>query len=266
MDKRIEIVDALLDLSRASKRVARLISQGAFGNLKEELPTITVGNSKEIIDIDLFEKWPAADYRCPAFSANLDDLTVLEWSANNAPVTVSHKNAKRIDLIAGGAYPFTHDQPANVRVLNSTDNPDAKYDVGVIWETAEFLDDPTITILTMAKCCHKIYIRFRPWTSRDGAFTSGVVNRAFAHLVINMDHKVKHQVIRPLATYEQIIKNSHLPIHERRINTTQPEEFFSTNTEVMRVLCERTWGKIDTDQALKIMATDSVDYVLGYSV
>ncbi len=96
---------------------------------------------------------------------------------------------------------------------------------------------------------------------------ASTINKAFAHLAMDMDHEVLFKVVRPLATYESLVKSvGGMPVHERHINTIQPDTFFTTNEEIMRVIRERTWGKISCDQAIKIMATDSVDYVLGYSI
>ncbi len=256
-----------MDLSRASQRVARLMTEGAIGELKDDTILSALGDSKEIIDVARFADWPAAIGRTTREVFNFADLNVLELNAGpQAPIIAAnpHVRAKQIDLITDG-YKFQGEQPQNVRIIHYGQHKPS-YDVGVIWESLEFTKDPAIWLQAFKKCCHKIYVRFRPWTSRDGAFMSGTLNKAFAHLTMEMDHEVRFKVVRPLASYESLIKSVGMPIEERRVNTTQPDTFFTTNEEIMRVIRERTWGTISFEQAIKIMATDSVDYVLGASI
>jgi hypothetical protein len=264
MDRRMEVVEALMDLSRASQRVASLISQGVIGEFKDETVLSALGDSKEVIDVARFTDWPAAVNSVRIDTLDFADLRVLEWNIGPVPPKcLNLQTARSVDLVTDD-WKFST-QPSNVKIIKPQDHR-SDYDVGVIWESAEFAKDPAMVLELMKKCCHKVYIRFRPWTSRDGAFMSGTVNKAFLHLATDMDHQVLFKVVRPLATYEALVKSAGMPVHERRVNTTQPETFFTTNEEVMRVIRERTWGKISFDQAVKIMATDSVDYVLGHSI
>lgn len=245
-------------------RVAKLISEGAMGEFKEDTILSALGDSKEVIDVARFNDWPVANTgRNLRGLPNFADMRVLELNAGpNRPVVAGLcPNARQIDLITDG-WKFEGEQPKNVRIVHYGQHK-TDYDVGVIWESLEFSKDPITWLQAFKKCCHKIYIRFRPWTSRDGAFMSGTLNKAFAHLVMDLDHEVRFKAVRPLATYDSLIKGVGMPIEERKINTSQPDTFFTTNEEIMRVLRERTWGTISFDQAIKIMATDSVDYVIG---
>lgn len=262
----MEMVEALMDLSHASQRVAKLISEGVIGEFKDETVLSALGDSKEVIDVAKFADWPKATGRSDLETFNFADMTVLELNAGPQRPRVASRPglAKQIDLITDG-YKFEGEQPKNVRTIHYGQHKPS-YDVGVIWESLEFAKDPAMWLQAFKKCCHKIYIRFRPWTSRNGAFMSGTLDKAFAHLVMDIDHEVRFKVVRPLATYESLIKTTGMPVEERRVNTTQPDTFFTTNEEVMRVIRERTWGKISFDQAIKIMATDSVDYVIGASI
>ncbi len=266
MDRRLEVVEALMDLSRASQKIAKLVAEGALGDFKDETVLSTIGDSKEVIDIARFADWPPA-FEQPRWDkpGPFEGLRVLEFNGGpQPPVSYKLNTAKSIDLITHGHA--IENQPANVRIINSSKEQRTDYDVGIIWESLEFVPDPAKILMMFQKRCHKVYIRFRPWSSRNGAFMADVLDKAYAHLVMDMDHEVKFKAIRPLATYEALVKVTGMPVHERHINTSQPSTFFTTNEEIMRVIRERTWGKISFDQAIKIMATDSVDYVLGYSV
>lgn len=258
MDRRLEMMEALTDLSRASQRVARLISEGVLGEFKDETILTALGDSRETIDIAKFADWPAATTRIHRDPLDFTDMDVLELCTGpQMPVVTAHQ----IDLITDG-WKFEDDQPQNVRIVHYGQYQ-KQYDVGVIWESLEFTKDPAKWLDAFKRCCRKVYVRFRPWSSRNGAFMSSTLNKAYAHLAMDMDHEIRFKVVRPLATYDTLIKSIGMPIEERRINTIQPETFFTTNEEIMRVIRERTWGTISFDNAIKIMTTESVDYVLG---
>lgn len=267
MDKRLEFVEALMDLSRASQRVAKLMTESTFGELKNDTVPSIVGDSKETINVVDYHNWPSTVSNTTKEAFDFTDLTILEFNAGSQPpiiATNQHTLTKRIDLITDD-YKFKEEQPRNVHIIHYGQQK-TNYDVGVIWESLEFTKDPAAILLAFKKCCRKVYVRFRPWTSQDGAFMSRTSNRAFAHLATDIDHEIKFKVIRPLASYESLIKSVGMSIEERRINTIQLSNFFMANKEVMRVIGQRTWGTISFEQVIKIMATDSVDYVLSASI
>jgi hypothetical protein len=262
MDKRFELAEALMDLSRASERVAKLITQTAIGEVGSETILTASGSSTETIDANNISGWPLVPSIVSgldlSFDMSLYRLTVLEFHRGpNIPITANHNHATSIDIITD-SYTFK-EQPQNVKIISPKECR-KRYDLGVIYESLEFTNDPATILAMFKRCCKKIVIRFRPWTSSDGAFLH---DKAFLHLVQDTDNSIQFKVTRPLASYESLIKSMGLSTDERRINTRQLNQFFIDNEQIMRVLRERTWGNIDYEQAVKILTIDSVDYVLN---
>lgn len=258
MDKRFELAEALMELSKASERVAKLILQINIGEIGSDTILTALGNSTESINVDSVSGWPHTPLGVTGLDISLNNLTVLEFHRGpNKPITQYHHHAKQIDLITD-SYQFA-EQPKNIRIISHKEC-EKRYDVGVIWESLEFTDNPSNILALFKKHCRKIFIRFRPWTSRNGAF---LCDKAFAHLAMNTDNQVQFKVVRPLATYETLIKSLDLSTDERRVNISQLDQFFIANEQLVRIIRERTWGKIDYEQAIKIMTIDSVDYVLS---
>jgi len=270
MDKRFELIDALLTLGKQAEKVAKLLSAETVGIIKDETILINLPKSDTMINVESYKFWPEANFhnssalRRAQIDASsiqsLANLTVLEYSIGQTyPISPHHPDAK-IALITD-AYKFDT-QPQNVKIINSFSEAGNKYDVGILWETLEFDDNPAFVLTEMRQRCNKIVIRFRPWTSRNGAFQSEYYNKAFAQLVGPLDHKVKFKVVRPLATYESLFTKLGLSIQERKINSVHFEEFFQ-NDIIINTIIERTWGNIRKDEAVRIMMTDSIDYIVS---
>lgn len=253
MDKTEELVEALLELSKSSERVAKLLSQHKIGVFQEEAILTSLGTSRE--NVKMRPGWPRIDRRPVTREVHYNDLVVLEWCASpQMPLTLDWHTARHIDLIVDH-HDFT--QLPNMEIVRE---PKYKnYDIGVVWESFEFIQDPSTILRMLKKYCHNVLVKFRPWSSQDGAF---LADKAFTHLAMDVDHQVKHKVVRPLATYEKLIASLGMTVVERQINTVQVDPFF-TNPEILRVIKERTWGSITDSQAIQIMATDSVEYVLS---
>lgn len=270
MDKRLELVDALLTLGKQAEKVAKLLSADVVGEMKEETLLIPTPQSDKTINVNSYQFWPDASFHhtSPLRRAQMDatilpplaDLTVLEYSIGPTyPVSPHHPHAK-IALITD-AYKFDT-QPPNVKIINSFTEAGSNYDIGILWETLEFDANPPLILTEMKQRCKKIIVRFRPWTSRDGAFQSSFFNKAFAQLVGPLEHQVKFKVVRPLATYESLFAKLQLATQERKINSVHLEEFFQTNN-ILQIAIERTWGTIRKDEAIRIMMTDSIDYTVA---
>jgi hypothetical protein len=270
MDKRLELIDALLTLGRQCERVAKLLSADVVGPTDQSPVLIPIPASDRSVDPDNYGEWPPAtdisqDFSTVARKASadiqsLDHLRILEYSIGPTyPISVHHKEA-RVDLITDD-YKFTGLQPSNTRILNSFKEAGTGYDVGIAWETLEFNADPVIVLTELKQRCKKILVRFRPWSSRAGAFAHR--NPAFAHLAQPTDHHVRFKVVRPLATYEGLFAKLGLTVHERKVASVPVEDFFHQTDEVLEVIIGRTWGTISPEDAYRIMATDTIEYLVS---
>jgi len=266
MDKRTELINALQGLGRHAERVAKLLAE--YPTEPVEAPSNTIPICDRIIDPSNYPYWPQAT-EVPEFEDRarddssyvniLDGESVLELSLGPTyPVSVYHEQIK-IDLMTD-SFKF-NEQPKIVRIVNSSKELKKDYDVGIAWESLEFSDQPLLHLMMLKKCCRRIYIKFRPWSSRNGAFQSNHYNLAYMHLARPVNHQVRHRVIRPLATYEDLLQKAGLIPTERKINTDGPPALFTDYPEIMDTIIARTWGNIDRGEASRIMMTDSVEYV-----
>jgi hypothetical protein len=269
MDKRLELIDALLAMGRHCKYVAKLLSAEVVGEVKPEPILVPAGDdTRQIAHPGNYPGWPRSDHRPIRERVRTDTaqlpplagLRVLEFSAGSSwPVSVYHTDAK-VDLIVND-YKFQEPlQPLNTRIIGSCNEAGLNYDVGVVWESLELVPDPLVVLAELKARCAKIILRVRPWSSRNGAFLNDL---AFVHLARPVDHQVQFKVVRPMATYESLFTRLGLTVHERRVHSITVDEFFAANSDVLEVIIERTWGKIDPQEALRIMATDHIDYVVG---
>ncbi len=259
MDKRLALVDALLTLGKQCETVAKLLSINALGDLEQDT-LITLTQSNEFIDVAKQPYWPEIDQK-PALTnkfheeaTTIPDLKVLEFNAGDSlPVTTNYKHAI-VDLIVDD-FKFPA-RPVNIRLISWKETKE--YDIGIINESLEFVNDPGIILTKFKQCCKKIIIRLRPWTSHNGAFQS---NKAYAHLVMPIDTKVKFKVVRPIATYESLFAKIGLIVEERQIWNRIPNEFFN-NDSFLDMAIKRTWGSLKKEDALRIITTETIDYVV----
>src|SRR5215831_9144849 len=149
MDRRLELVDALLTLGKQCEKVAKLLSQEVVGAIRDDTLLTVIPETDLTVDVASYQQWPMAaaivDYaeqaRLHAPALDLADLTVLEYSIGPTyPVSVYHQDTT-IDLISDD-FKFTS-QPQNVRFINWSEIRDS-YDVGIAYETLEFTDDPPL--------------------------------------------------------------------------------------------------------------------------
>lgn len=253
-DRRHELIDALLTTAKHLERCAKLLSQDAIPEMDDdaELLTILPGTSK-VLNLYNYPDWPKLEPAEPgnADAYDLKGLEVLEYNAGPS-VPVAHRQAGHVDLIAND-FKFT-DQPTNVKIV--TEVPDRKYDVGIIWESLEFCRTPVQLLHTFKRCCKRLVLRLRPWSSRNGAFLDTMV---FGHLGRPVDSGVYSRFARPLLNYQKLFGNASIVVQERQVNTTPVEPFF--RDEILATIIERTWGEMRPADALRIMAVSSMDFV-----
>jgi SAM-dependent methyltransferase len=119
----------------------------------------------------------------------------------------------------------------------------------------------------------QVFVRAHPWTSRTGGHVYETANKAFVHLTMTPDELAKAglavkepnlKVIRPMAAYEHWFKAAGLEVEEKRVKTTDVEDFFSG--PIMERIAKINWdGKIEPDVARKILANHFIDYALRKS-
>jgi hypothetical protein len=266
MDRRTELIEALLSLGKQCDKVAKLLTEDIVGDIRDDTLLTPFPHTDLCLDLATYETWPTAAtctkaidrYYQDSHGLVLDDLRILEYSIGPSwPVSVHHRHA-RIDLITDD-FKFNTSQPENVRIIHQQDL--GQYDIGIFWETLEFCVNPLLLLTQLKKHCKKLIIRFRPWTSRDGGFQSAHYNRAYAHLVSDIDTEVKFKVVRPLQTYEALLAKAGVATQERQINGKTPEDFF-TNDNFLSIVIARTWGTLRKEEALRIMTTQTVDYTV----
>lgn len=278
MNNTIEIINALLLLSEQCKRTAKLLSANPLSELTPETELFKLPNSSKAIDIQEFELWPEAiqhnghcslvlsKLQAHDIGYNFSNASIIEYS-NGPSVPIGYMfNNTQVELICN-SYKFGSDnQPENVKIIGSFDEAVGPYDVGIIYESLEFDENPVLTLLKMKRLIKphgKMFIRFRPWSSRDGGFQSNHFNKAFAHLLMDLESDVKSKVVRPIAKYESFLNAAKLRILGRRIKSTHPDDYITTNKEFMDVLISRTWGSIGIHEAVKIMSTTAVDFLVS---
>jgi hypothetical protein len=262
MDRRLELVEALLGLSRQCERVAKLLTENVVGPLQDDTLVTTLPTTNLSIDVSTLADWPIASYitdlkqsaRLRATEFKFDGLKVLEYNTGPVyPITDYHRNCYELDII-------TDKGTATGRIIHLNEAHDNHYDIGILYEVLEFCDDPVNILLEMKRRCKRLIIRFRPWTGRDGGFQSPFFNKAYAHLAMTLSTQVRYKVTRPLATYETLLSKTGLSVESRHIQTDPVEDSFD-NT-VMDVIIARTWGAIPKEEARRIMATSAVEYVV----
>lgn len=265
-NRRYELIDALLALGKQAERVAGLLANEIVQGIDDDanLTTVLPGTDR-VIDPVNYADWPILETMTPEETTfgsrekfQLDGLSVLEYNRGPThPVSVFVDSAN-IQLITD-SFKFKT-QPPNVKIINQIKNE--YYDVGIIWESLEFLENPAKLLAQFKGCCKKIFVRFRPWTSRNGGFLNYL---AFAHLVRPVTTGVLWKVIRPLATYAELFSQVGLTIQEQKVNSEPVEPFFQPFfkcNDILATIIDRTWGGIRPAEALRIMTTTSIDYVV----
>jgi 2-polyprenyl-3-methyl-5-hydroxy-6-metoxy-1,4-benzoquinol methylase len=150
------------------------------------------------------------------------------------------------------------------------------FDFIIVYDVLDHIvgSDPIDELLFMQKILAPngyIFIRTHPWTSRTGGHYYESVNKAFLHLAITADEAkqlgIKQEpnlkINKPLATYESMFAKAGYKILGKTVDTAPVERFFTDNEDLMRRIIDLTWsGNIDIDKALKIMSTNSIDFLI----
>jgi hypothetical protein len=280
MNNQLELVNALLLLSKQCEHVAKLLSTNVLLDIQPNTELIRLPNSSKAIDVQEFEIWPEAvsarnlnwmdvsRRQAKSIGFNLGKSSILEYS-NGPSIPIGHSfEDTNVELLCNDYKFDPGNQPHSVKIISSFEEAHGPYDIGIIYESLEFDDDPITTLIKIKQHIRpngKIFIRFRPWSSRDGGFQSSYFNKSFAHLLIDLESNklVKNKVVRPIAKYESIMSAAKLNVISRRINSTAPDDHIIMNKEYMDTLIDRTWGVMKIEEAVKIMSTTSVDFLVS---
>ena len=268
MDNRIELINALHILSQQCNVIAKLLETTLFNKIQNDT-IICEPNNDLTIDVKSFEMWPEATRpinhteisrkQAMNIGCNFSNSKIIEYTDGpSIPIGMNFESTE-VDLIINGTNKVTD----KCRIFNSISEVSGIYDVGIIYESLEFSEHPIDIILRMKRLIKKggkIFIRFKPWSSRDGGFQN--INKSYAHLVMQTNSAVKFKVIRPLATYDDIFSKSKLAILYRKITSVPPDDFIINNDGIMSTIISRTWGTINKEDAIKIMATSTIDFLL----
>jgi len=278
MNKRLELIDTLHTLSQASLKLASLLQDTA---LIEDLNKIeildTIPESNISIDASLYNDWPVAvkilnvspwenlaQTLTSLLGQNVAGLSILElYNGLGTPISFAYPNCS-VEIVAR-KYEFgINTVPQHVKIVNIDEAHD--FDLCIMNEYLEFSSDPT-SILTQIKqkMNHnaKILVRARPWTARHGAFIEKATNKAFIHLTMPTTNEVAFKVTKPLATYTKLFNSVGFQELTRKIERTEPEEFFLDSDEMMRAILSRTWTEgVNRGQAQKILQISNINYIL----
>lgn len=277
MNKKLELINSLLMLGEQCKRVADLLDTNILNEIKSDTILSVSPDMSQSLDILQFELWPKASdvtnthwkniavHQAQDISQDFSNCKIIEFSKGpSTPIGHIYHNSK-VDLICDTHKFGTDAIPDNVRIVKAHEM-DNEYDVGIIYESLEFDSHPAQTLLSIRdkiKPNGKIFLRFRPWSSQDGGFQSRHFNKAYAHLLMDLESNVINKVVRPLVTYNTMLAAASLKILSRRIHSTMPDEFITNNDHYMNTLISRTWGIMDRDSAVKIMMTNNVDFLVS---
>lgn len=213
---------------------------------------------------------------CGLIGISFDNKRILDCGCGEGHVT--EEMALRAKKVVG------YDARIHSRWQNSptvtftnqqeTAESNGPYDHIVLYDTLDHLlgTDP-IHMLTwlrdMLTTDGSMFIRTHPWTARHGGHAYEHINKAFIHLALTSDElsqldvKPDHnlKIARPMATYEKWFADAGLKITHREIHAEPVEPFFQG--DLLERIIKVTWGgKIDKEQAHKIMTNSFIDYML----
>lgn len=264
--------------TQAAKTLAQFEESEAALPVTEEAP---VEDNKDITGWPLAVKYIAAspeDIKLRAlqivneFNTSYIDKKILDFGCGNASVSdeLSHytEHVTSYDILK---------LPGHTSREILTDMKEvqrkAPFDIIFVHDVLDHLvkDDPVVVMKQLHQLLSddgKILLTVHPWTSRHGGHIYQQDNRAYLHLYhtaseltdqhIEMMPNLK--VNKPLATYERWIKQAGFIVEDKRLVNQELEPFFTG--EVLDRIIANTWGNIDVNQAIKILAIQNIHYVL----
>lgn len=257
------LIEALIQLSEQCLTTAKLL-ESSIHEIVPVSETILNISEDHSLTLEDFEAWPSIHYIAPKPNINIDKCNVLEYNAGlSTPISFS-LNIDDIHLISDK---FQSTENMHIKHIAGLDSLSELYDFAIVCESLEFSRTP-IYVLNKIKSHLRqngmMFIRFRPWSSMDGGFQSTYFNKAYAHLVCDLEHNqdVVYKVIRPISTYENLFKKCGFTIISRQVHNAKVDPFFTNNQHILDLLI-KTWNGIRKEEALKILSTTNIDYVVS---
>lgn len=172
----------------------------------------------------------------------------------------------------------------NTETLHFTTDPQeitksGPYNLIIIYDVLDHINaayDPARTLLGLKEMLTNngmIYLETHPWTSRHGAHQYELepeFNKAYLHLLltpeeagsIDFDHTYTLPILRPMQVYHEWFKQAGLKVQSRTINSSEESLSYFSDELIDRII-QVTWNdEIDRSTAKKIMANESITYVL----
>lgn len=226
----------------------------------------------------------------PDLSVNIDVQNIPEWPkiCNNtdwidesiskaASIGFDFSDSRIIEISNGPAVPIGHtfkntdvdivcDSYRNCKSrIIKMHEAKHQYDIGIICESLEFEKQPLLIlnkVVGLIRPKGMLFVRFRPWTSIDGGFSKKWMNKAYAHLAMEINSRVVNKVVKPIGRYDSMINSLNLSVISRKIHMLRPDEYIVGNDDYLNIIMKRTWGYIDPSDAINIMSISSVDYLV----
>ena len=209
---------------------------------------------------------------------NLKDLVVLDYGCGEGHVAyeVSQQGAAMsigydIESTTNSIVPFEERRDT---LLLTTDIGRVKvntYDVIIIYDVLDHSSSP-IDVLknceSMLRPDGEIYLRTHPFCSRHGGHTYKILNKAFAHLILNDQElkdrevaiSVEQEILFPIKTYSQLFEEAGLVVKEKNIIKETVEPFFR-NKPLIKNRLMKLFGTKEFPEFQ--MSVSFIDYVLG---
>lgn len=258
----IEIVDELMKFGDNCHRLARLLEDLMSKQFNQPPSTGDTIEHIQYLDINMYPLWPSIKLKNPQFDLNTKQCKVLQYQCGKGSIL------NNLECLSNSILSEQCDYLDNTIICRSATDLTDSYDILIINESLEFCEDPRSVIKSIMphlKHNAKIWIKFRPYTSICGGFHQSIIDKAYAHLVLDLhsNQDIKMKAVRPLHTYENLIKSCGLQVLNRKVVSNSPDNFFISSSAIMSTIIRNTWKLIDIEEAIKILSTESVTYLLS---
>lgn len=263
MDKRSQLIEALIQLSHNCNRVAQLLESAQIFTPPDEI--VQINKQLYVTVEELTALTPISSYSSPAPPIKSGNK-ILEVTLNESSLKTS--------AIINSLHILYLDAPKeptimwdNIKIVARIDKIDDDYDIIFINESLEFIPNPInflIKIKSHLGQNGKVAIRFRPWSASHGGFQAlANVYTPYAHILSETYPQlgikpIVNKAVRPLQTYSSYIAKSGLSIVSNQIHRHN----VPIPTKIFGHIISNLWGDIIKEDAYKILAIHNVDYLL----
>lgn len=262
MNNRLEIIDMLYQLSAISSKLANALEKAHNDiPLPKDVP---VYFPIEPLKEEHLAAWPKTN-TCS------DPLYLLPLADGSTSVLemVPILNEPLKDLLADNRTVYSreyHEPKAGKNFRRIIELPDEKYDIIILNHFLELNPSPLSVLQRCKDSLNEnglIYVISRPWTSSDGGYQSTYYDRAYYHLCYELEHnnKISNKFTRPQAQLRQLFSAAGLTVMAQHIHNIELPEFIQ-NEEVLKRIIYKTWGALDSQEAMQILKTSKLEYIL----